>query len=63
MMLKLGFTIFVAGALFTIWAFRADRRLSLAQSEEYGTGRILAGLAIAIAADLWSIRCGWMWKT
>ncbi len=49
MMLWLGFLIFGIGAVATIFAMIADRRLSLDQSCEYGSQRILQGIAVAIA--------------
>ncbi len=49
MMFWLGFFVFVVGVAATIVAVIADRRLTLSQSEEYGTPRILGGIAVAIA--------------
>jgi hypothetical protein len=48
MMLWLGLFIFLAGAAAAIVATIADRRLTLSQSEEYGTTRIVAGIGITI---------------
>ncbi len=49
MMFWIGFFVFGIGAAATVAAVVVDRRLSLDQSEEYGTSRILAAIAVSIA--------------
>lgn len=62
MILKIGLALFLLGVLVTVVAFLADRHLSLAQSEEAGTSRMLAGVGLALAglatmglAALWGL--------
>lgn len=62
MILKLGLALFILGALVVVVSWLTDRRLTLAQSEAAGAGRLLAGIALACAglatmglAALWAL--------